>query len=84
MSVKFLVLGGVGILGFSGGGGCRFYFYGRGDFSDTGGCSSYTCECRATLCNCMATDREKKGATVLVYSLFVLFSGRQMNTCHVQ
>ena len=33
MSIKFLVLGG-GILGFGGGGECRFYFYGRGDFSD--------------------------------------------------
>ena len=32
MSIKFLVLGG-GILGL-GGGKCRFYFYGRGDFSD--------------------------------------------------
>ena len=35
MSIKFLVLGG-GILGFWGGGKCRFYFYGRGGFSDTG------------------------------------------------
>ena len=36
MSIKFLVWGGGGILGFGGGGGkCRFYFYGRGDFSDT-------------------------------------------------
>ena len=35
MSIKFLVLrGGGGILGF-GGGGYRFYFYGRGDFSGT-------------------------------------------------
>ena len=35
MSIKFLVLGGGGILGFGGGGGkCRFYFYGRGDFSE--------------------------------------------------
>ena len=34
-SIKFLVLG--GILGFGGGGGeCRFYFYGRADFSDYG------------------------------------------------
>ena len=32
MSIKFLVLGG-GILGW-GGGKCRFYFYGREDFSD--------------------------------------------------
>ena len=31
MSVKFLLLGGGG--GF-GGGECRFYFYGRADFSD--------------------------------------------------
>ena len=32
---KFLVLGGGGIFGFWGGGGeCRFYFYGREDFSD--------------------------------------------------
>ena len=35
MSIKFLVLGG-GILGFLGGGECRFYFYGREDFSDIG------------------------------------------------
>ena len=35
MSIKFLVLGGGGgILGLGGGGKCRFYFYGRGDFSD--------------------------------------------------
>ena len=33
MSIKFLVLGGGGILGL-GGGECRFYFYGREDFSD--------------------------------------------------
>ena len=33
MSIKFLVLGGGGILGF-GGGECRFYFYGRADFSE--------------------------------------------------
>ena len=32
MSIKFLVLGG-GILGL-GGGECRFYFYGRADFSE--------------------------------------------------
>ena len=32
MSIKFLVLGGGGILGW--GGECRFYFYGREDFSD--------------------------------------------------
>ena len=30
MSIKFRVLGG----GFWGGGKCRFYFYGREDFSD--------------------------------------------------
>ena len=35
MSIKFLVLGGWGgILAFGGGGECRFYFYGRADFSD--------------------------------------------------
>ena len=34
MSIKFLVLGGGGILGFGGGGECRFYFYGRADFSE--------------------------------------------------
>ena len=34
MSVKFLVLGGGGILDFGGGGKCRFYFYGREDFSE--------------------------------------------------
>ena len=33
MSIKFLVLGGGAILGF-GGGGCRFYFYGREDLSE--------------------------------------------------
>ena len=33
MSIKFLVLEGGGILGL-GGGECRFYFCGRGDFSD--------------------------------------------------
>ena len=33
MSIKFLVLGG-GYFGFWGGGGCRFYFYGRADFSE--------------------------------------------------
>ena len=33
MFIKFLLLGGGGILGF-GGGGCRFYFYGREDFSE--------------------------------------------------
>ena len=32
MSIKFLALAGGGILGF--GGECRFYFYGRADFSD--------------------------------------------------
>ena len=32
MSLKFLVLGG-GYSGFWGRGGCRFYFYGREDFS---------------------------------------------------
>ena len=36
MSIKFLLLGG-GIFGFGGRGGeCRFYFYGRADFSDLG------------------------------------------------
>ena len=34
MSIKFLVLGG-GYFGLGGGGGkCRFYFYGRGDFGE--------------------------------------------------
>ena len=32
MSIKFLIFGGGGILGLRG--GCRFYFYGRADFSD--------------------------------------------------
>ena len=43
MSIKFLVLGGGGILGLGGGGGgkCRFYFYGRGDFSEMGLPSSF-------------------------------------------
>ena len=34
MSIKFLLLGGGGYFGFWGGGECRFYFYGRGDFSE--------------------------------------------------
>ena len=35
MSIKFLVLeGGGGILGFGWGGECRFYLYGRADFSE--------------------------------------------------
>ena len=36
MSIKFLVLGGGGVFWvFLGGGGeCRFYFYGRADFSE--------------------------------------------------
>ena len=34
MSIKFLVLGGVFWFFFVGGGECRFYFYGREDFSD--------------------------------------------------
>ena len=36
MPIKFVLLGGGGVLGFLGRGGwkCRFYFYGRGDFSD--------------------------------------------------
>ena len=38
MSIKFLVLGGGGILGL-GGGKCRFYFYGHGDFSELLGCT---------------------------------------------
>ena len=33
MSIKFLVLGG-GAFWVWGGGECRFYFYGRGDFSE--------------------------------------------------
>ena len=36
MSIKFLVLGGGGIFGLGGGAGqCRFYFYWRGDFSES-------------------------------------------------
>ena len=35
MSIKFLLLGGGGVFWvFGGGGECRFYFYGREDFSD--------------------------------------------------
>ena len=34
MSIKFFVLGGGGFWVFLGGGECRFYFYGRADFSD--------------------------------------------------
>ena len=37
LSIKFLALGG-GILGLGGGGKCRFYFYGRGDFSEKKAC----------------------------------------------
>ena len=43
MSIKFLVLGGGGILGFFlGGGKCRFYFYGREDFSQVNGPNLFT------------------------------------------
>ena len=34
MSIKFLALGEGGYFVFGGGGKCRFYVYGRGDFSD--------------------------------------------------
>ena len=34
MSIKFLLLGGGGVFWVLGGGGCRFYFYGREDFSE--------------------------------------------------
>ena len=34
MSIKFLLLGGGGVFWVLGGGECRFYFYGRADFSD--------------------------------------------------
>ena len=34
MSIKFLVLRGGGISVLGGGGKCRFYFYGRADFSE--------------------------------------------------
>ena len=34
MSIKFRVLGGGVFWVLGGGGECRFYFYGRGDFSD--------------------------------------------------
>ena len=34
MSIKFLVLGGWYFGVFFGGGECRFYFYGRADFSE--------------------------------------------------
>ena len=34
MSIKFLVLGGGGFWVLGGWGECRFYFYGRADFSD--------------------------------------------------
>ena len=34
MSIKFLVLGGGGFWVFFLGGECRFYFYGREDFSE--------------------------------------------------
>ena len=50
MSIKFLVLGGGGNLVFLGGGECRFYFYGREDFSDhynwarNRTCETRTCE----------------------------------------
>ena len=38
MFIKFLLLGGGGLLGF--GGECRFYFYGREDFSEQHLCSA--------------------------------------------
>ena len=34
LSIKFRVLGGGVFLGLGGGGKCRFYFYGRADFSE--------------------------------------------------
>ena len=40
MPIKFLVLGG-GVFGFFFGGVCRFYFYGREDFSDEKQTSSW-------------------------------------------
>ena len=40
MSIKFLVSGGGGYFGFWGGGECRFYFYGRADFSEFDFCCS--------------------------------------------
>ena len=51
MSIKFLVLGGGGILGLGGGGGgkCRSYFYEREDFSDY--CQFYSHERRSTNCH---------------------------------
>ena len=48
MSTKFLVLGGEGVLGF-GGGECRFYFYGRGDFSDQKKSGKFECIFRKTI-----------------------------------
>ena len=41
VSIRFFVLGGA-ILGLGGGGKCRFYFYGHGDFSELH-LSRYTC-----------------------------------------
>ena len=41
MSIKFLLLGGRGIWVFFWGGEGRFYFYGRGDFSEVRMVSEY-------------------------------------------
>ena len=52
MSVKFLLFRG----GFWGGGGkCRFYFYGRADFSDSSSSSQWLCKsCAAPACPTLA------------------------------
>ena len=40
MSIRFLVLGGGDLGFFWGGGKCRFFFYGREDFSEPQTCDS--------------------------------------------
>ena len=48
MSIKFLLLGGGGVLGF-GGRECRLYFYGREDFSENGFFLKASCETEMAL-----------------------------------
>ena len=68
MSIKFPVLGGGGYFGFWGGGECRFYFYGRADFSEDGLGSKQpnrysnpvALHCHATLC-CTTFSRIWRG-----------------------
>ena len=49
MSVKFLLLGG----GLGGGGECRFYFYGRADFSEPKVGATFGCTFHVYVCVCV-------------------------------